>query len=252
MTENIICSGTRIKMKKNKRFIAVLTALVLGLASAASCCRKETSGSDTRTESPSDSKTEKPSETKTETPVPSNDTASESTPEESEPGTSEVPTSMEPEPSSPEAPVKPTEPAGSKLHQAYDLFYPLPDWILAMKYNGMMGVYEFYTGDFNGSPTGLDFAVEVYSDEELNGETLETYVLTRSRAKKAGLTAIEHVNYNGYDWLRLTNGADATYYYAVFNEGLYCLLALQNADTAENYLTARDMLEQTLFFEIAE
>ena len=84
----------------------------------------------------------------------------------------------------------------------------------------------------------------------LKGETLETYVQTRSRAAKAGLTAFERVNYNGFEWLRLTNGSNATYYYAVFNEGLYCLLATQGADSAENYTTARDMLEQTLFFAV--
>ena len=166
--------------------------------------------------------------------------------------TAEPSTSEEPETLSEEAPGKPSEPDGSSLHQSYDLQYSLPDWMLAMKYNGMLGVYEFYTGDFNGSPTGLDFAVEVYSDSELKGESLETYVLTRSRAKAAGLTAIERVTYNGFEWLRLTDGVSAAYYYAVFNEGLYCLLALQGNDTAENYLTARNMLEQTLYFEIEE
>ena len=69
-------------------------------------------------------------------------------------------------------------------------------------------------------------------------------------AAKAGLTSFERVNYNGFEWLRLTNGSNATYYYAVFNEGLYCLLATQGADSVENYATARDMLEQTLFFAV--
>ena len=119
-----------------------------------------------------------------------------------------------------------------------------------MKYNGMVGVYEFYTGTFNGSPTGLDFAVEVYDKDELKGEPLETYVLTRSRAAKAGLKDIECVTYNGYKWLRLTNGSTATYYYAVSDDYLYCFLPLQGYETAENYLKTRNMLEQTLFFNV--
>ena len=55
--------------------------------------------------------------------------------------------------------------------------------------------------------------------------------------------------YNGYEWLVVTNGTTKKYYYAVFNEGLYCILTTQGADTAENYLAARDMLEATLYFQ---
>ena len=166
-------------------------------------------------------------------------------PSSEEPG----PSSEEPEPSSEEpGPTAPEAPEGGVFHKSFELTYYLPDFLLAMKYNGMLGVYEFYTGSFNGSPTGLDFAVEVYDIDELRDEPLETYVLTRSRAAAAGLKDIELVEYNGYTWLRLTNGSNATYYYATFGDYLYCILTLQGYDTAENYLTTRDMLEQTLFF----
>lgn len=164
---------------------------------------------------------------------------------ESQPGRQDA---TEPQPAS--IPDERPEAEGGALHKAYDLSFYLPDWMEAMKYNGVAGVYEFYTGTFNGSPTGLDFAADVYGEAELKGETLETYVQTRSRSAAAGLTSFVRETYNGYEWLVVTNGTTKKYYYAVFNGGLYCLLALQGADSNEHYLTARDMLEKTLFFSI--
>ena len=48
------------------------------------------------------------------------------------------------ESSAEDGPATRPEAEGGVLHQAYDLSYCLPDWMEAMAYNGMMGVYDMH------------------------------------------------------------------------------------------------------------
>ena len=64
----------------------------------------------------------------------------------------EAPTdATEPTETEPATVARPT--ADGQAVEAYDLTFYVPESLTANEYNGMLGVYEFYTGEFAGAGT---------------------------------------------------------------------------------------------------
>ncbi|MBQ7688315.1 MAG: hypothetical protein IJT27_03755 [Clostridia bacterium] len=136
--------------------------------------------------------------------------------------------------------------------KAYDVSFYLPENLTPNGYNGMLGVYEFYTGDYsNSSPTGMDFTLMVSAESNTNGD-LAAYARDASRKSSGADAEPEEVEFNGFTWLRFTVSADQVNYYAVFNDGLYEIVTRRGGDTQENYDAAKQMLEDTLFLAVAQ
>ncbi|MBR5411253.1 MAG: hypothetical protein IK104_11335 [Clostridia bacterium] len=148
------------------------------------------------------------------------------------------------------APVRPT--ADGQSVEAYDVSFYLPESLTANEWNGMLGVYDFYTGEYVGTrPTGLDISLTV-SDESTAEGDLEAYAIEDSRTQSQLEAEPETVELNGYQWIKLSEDGEKANYYAIFNGGLYEIETLRGGDTAENYAAAVEMLEATLFFAVAE
>ena len=136
--------------------------------------------------------------------------------------------------------------AAAQEVRAYDVSFYLPESLIANEWNGMMGVYDFYTGIYSGTrPTGMDFVLTISSDSAVDGE-LTDYARTASEKETGAPAEPEEVTYNGGAWVRVSPGADYVNYYALFNGSLYEIETRRGGDTAENYAAALQMLEQTL------
>ena len=162
-------------------------------------------------------------------------------------------TSTEPEETAAE-PVSRITAEGGTLVEAYDISFCVPDSLTANDWNGMLGVYDFYTGDYSGGggrPTGMDINLSVTAESNTDGDLL---VYARAASKRASGAEVEpeEVDLNGFTWLRFTVDAGQVNYYAVFNDGLYEIVTARGGDTQENYDAARQMLEVTLQLAIAE
>lgn len=153
--------------------------------------------------------------------------------------TEPAPTSAEPEPVS-----RPT--ADGQAVQAYDLSFYVPSDLTPNEYNGMLGVYEFYTGEFVGSaPSGLDISLSVSDESNADGD-LVAYAKKCSETRSKLTAEPESVTFNGGTWLRISGDGKADYY-AIYNTGLYEIYTARGGDTQENYDAAVSMMEDTLF-----
>ena len=140
---------------------------------------------------------------------------------------------------------------GGQAVQAYDVSFYLPETLTPNEWNGMLGVYDFYTGEYTGSrASGMDFALAV-SDESNAGGDLEAYAIEDSRSQSGLEATPEKVELNGSTWIRLSSG-DKNNYYAIFNGGLYEIESRCGGEVRENYDEAVAMLEATLFLYDAE
>ncbi|MBR0303609.1 MAG: hypothetical protein IJQ80_07145 [Clostridia bacterium] len=150
----------------------------------------------------------------------------------------------EPEDTTEEVPEEVERPsADGQEVRSYDLSFYLPDFLTANEYNGMLGVYEFYTGDFSGSkPSGIDFTLVTYDESEANGD-LRAY----ARDEVGIQVEPEEVDFNGTTWLRYTVDEGHVGYFVIFNTVLYKITTEMGSDTKENYDAARAMFEETLF-----
>ncbi len=171
-------------------------------------------------------------------------------PETTAPAETEAPTEAEDTTEAePETVARPT--ADGQAVEAYDLSYYVPNSMTANEYNGMLGVYEFYTGEYAGSkPSGMVITLSATAESNANGD-LEAYARDagKSRNGMAAEPAIESIN--GFDWLVFREDGKINYF-AIFNEGLYEIYAERGGDTEENFSAAVDMLEQTLFLAVNE
>ena len=163
------------------------------------------------------------------------------------PTDTEVPTETE-APTDTEAPETVARPAADGQEcLAYDLSFYLPSSLTPNEWNGMLGVYEYYTGEYSGSaPYGLDFSL-VVSDESTAGGDLDSYARDASAKSAGAAVEPEKVDINGAEWLRFTVDSGHVNYYTIFNGWLYELTTSVGGDTQENYDAARAMLEETLF-----
>ena len=154
------------------------------------------------------------------------------------------------EPPATEAPTVARPTAEGQLVEAYDLTFYLPESLTPNEWNGMLGVYEFYTGEYSGSrPAGLDFSLSALAESNTNGD-LEAYARAES-AKRSGVEVEpESVEINGTTWLKFAISESETNFFAVFNNGLYELYTTRGGDTQENYDAALKMMTDTLFLAV--
>ncbi|MBQ7715768.1 MAG: hypothetical protein IJT70_07865 [Clostridia bacterium] len=151
-----------------------------------------------------------------------------------------------------EAPAVERPSADGQLVEAYDLTFYLPANLTPNEWNGMLGVYEFYTGEYSGTrPAGLDFSLSVSADSNADGD-LEAYA--RDASEKAAGAAVEPetVEINGTEWLRFAVDEGHVNFYTIFNEGLYEITTSVGGDSQENFDSALAMLEETLFLAPVE
>ena len=171
-------------------------------------------------------------------------------PETTAPAETEAPTEAEDTTEAePETVARPT--ADGQAVEAYDLSFYLPSDITANEYNGMLGVYEFYTGDHSGSrPTGMDISISVTAESNAKGD-LNTYARETGaqRNHMAAEPATESIN--GFDWLVFREDGKINYF-AIFNEGLYEIYAERGGESDDAFNAAVAMLEQTLFLAVNE
>ena len=170
-------------------------------------------------------------------------------PETTVPTETEAPTEEDTTEPEPETVARPT--ADGQAVEAYDLSFYVPNSMTANEYNGMLGVYEFYTGEYAGSkPSGMVITLSASAESNADGD-LEAYARETgsSRNGMAAEPATESIN--GFDWLVFREDGKINYF-AIFNKGLYEIYAERGGDTEEAFSAAVDMLEQTLFLAVNE
>lgn len=131
----------------------------------------------------------------------------------------------------------------------YGLALYIPNGFTANPYNGMLYVWDYYTGSYVGNyPDGIDINIKINGLKE--GKTFDEYVRNDSRpAKSAGVTPFEVKNLNGHDWYTCNNGK--IYYYGAEFMGNTYEIEVRDGKTYNGITlqTALEMLEKTLFFE---
>ena len=154
--------------------------------------------------------------------------------------------------SSPSEGTAEVPPADGQLIEAHDLVCYLPNALIPTEYNGTLGVYVFYTGEFTGiHPTGLEFSFVITSDSNTNGD-LRAYAVEASEMTSRANVEPEEVEINGHTWLRFTVNAGNVNYYTVFDGGLYEVTTFAGGESIENYNAAKQMFEKTLRLVISE
>ncbi|MBO4413319.1 MAG: hypothetical protein IKX86_04585 [Clostridia bacterium] len=151
--------------------------------------------------------------------------------------------------------TKPVAPSASNRPTAegidkkvYDLCFYIPDGTVNNPYNGLLGVWEFYTEEY-GMP-GADITLMVSS---LGDKGLEEYVKNDSRpAKSTGVTPFAKEKINGSDWYTCNNGT--IWYFAGECDGyVYEIEVKSVAGDPDNVRDkAISLLRQTLYFEPEE
>ena len=214
-------------MKNLKKLLCVSLCLMMALSLFAACGK---TGGDTPTK-PSAENTEAPADI---TEAPAEETDAEET---------DAPTA--------ESVSRPTA-DGGQLVKAYDITFYLPEFLTANEWNGMMGVYDYYTGEYyNSRPSGMDVALSVTADTNVK-TTLTDYAREETAKRLGAEVTPEETELNGFTWLKCTVSETKCAYFAIVNEGLYEIYAERGGDTQENYDAAVKMLEQTLFLALAE
>jgi len=198
-----------------KKTLALLLALVL-LAALSACGKKTPAPAGDETTVPVENETEAPTDEETEAPEP-------------------------------ETVARPT--ADGQAVEAYDLSFYLPEGLTANEYNGMLGFYEFYTGEFAGSkPSGMDFSLLATAESNAKGD-LEAYAREAGAGRNRMTAEPETETINGTDWLVFREDGKVNFF-AIFNNGLYEIYAERGGDTEENFSAALSMLEETLFLAV--
>ncbi len=132
----------------------------------------------------------------------------------------------------------------------YGLSFYVPEALNPNPYNGMLYVWEFYTGDYtsSGYPEGIDVTLNVRGLEE--GVDADTYIRNNSRpANSSGVTPFEIKEINGADWYTCNNGL--IYYYGAEYGGNVFEIEIRNGKVIDGVTleSVFDMLEKTLYFE---
>jgi len=165
--------------------------------------------------------------------------------------TTPVPTTPAPtaEPTT-EAPTTAARPmADGQSVEAYDLLAFLPSSLEANEYNGMLGVWEYYTDWNTGNKAqGVDITFIVNGAGDGADTDLQKYLLEND--DRYVISEFEELELNGFSWLKCTDGT-RTAYFAYYNNGVYIITAEPGNDPA---LLAESlaMLESTLFFGAGE
>ncbi len=130
----------------------------------------------------------------------------------------------------------------------YGLSFYIPNAMKANPYNGMLYVWDFYTGEQVGySVEGVAVTLKISG---LGDKDIDTYVRNNSRpAKSTGVTPFETKEINGKTWYTCNNGT--IYYYAAEFLGNVYEIEVSNGKVIDG-VTLEDtlkMLDDTLFFE---
>lgn len=140
-------------------------------------------------------------------------------------------------------------PTGDGIHvniEEYGISFYMPEGMVANEYNGMLGVYDYYTGVYYGTrPTGVDLnLVATRVDDDM---TAEIYAKTKSRAVNyEGVTELEEKELNGVTWW--TGSAGTLTYYAAKNLGVVYEFYVTDGEklgvTKEDVI---ELLEETVY-----
>ena len=140
--------------------------------------------------------------------------------------------------------------AEGKNIDEYNLSFNIPAAMKTNPYSGMLAVWEYYTGEYDGISgyaNGIDLGMMATT---LNGKDLQTYITTDSRpAHSQGVTPFVAKEINGYTWYTCNNGR--YYYYAAEFAGRVYEIEVRYTSVIDG-VTLEDtlsLLEKTLFFE---
>ena len=144
--------------------------------------------------------------------------------------------------------ARPTVSEGRAL-SANELEFFLPEELNKSPYNGMLGVYEFYTGELkDAGPTGMDIIIVVHSvDDDFD---VEKYANKESSGAMDG-AKFKKKNINNHEWY-VGEKNRSHYYVSSFHGNRYDISIWENDDPNKVYDDAVIMFEKTLFFEELE
>ena len=140
--------------------------------------------------------------------------------------------------------VKPT--ADKKKKNVKGLNFYIPAGFNENPYNGMMGVYDYYTG--NVTLSELNVGVVVTWNGNYEDSSAKDYIENKSNtAKSIHLTNVTTEKINGYEWYVFSN--ENNYYYAAeYDENLYEVTVEKRNDPQNLFQTTNEMVKKTLFF----
>ncbi|MBP5246185.1 MAG: hypothetical protein J6036_06990 [Clostridia bacterium] len=132
----------------------------------------------------------------------------------------------------------------------YGLSFYVPENLTANPYNGMLYVWEFYTGEYtsSGYPDGVDVTMKISGLAD--DKTVDEYIRNDSRpANSNGVTPFVIKEINGSEWYTCNNGK--IYYYGAEFGGNVFEIEIMNGKTINGVTleSVISMLEQTLYFE---
>lgn len=143
--------------------------------------------------------------------------------------------------------VKPVIESGAVEKTFRDLFMYIPEGFNKNSYNGMGGVYNFYTGSTPGKE--VDITIVVSNFEKYKDMGIKTYIETKSTpAKGIKLTETAESKINGHTWY-LFNNENAYYYGTEYNDSIYEIKIEKKNNPEGKFEQANDIVKKTLYFE---
>ena len=139
---------------------------------------------------------------------------------------------------------KPTAQGDEKTVEQLNFF--VPQGFNSNSYNGMMGIYDFYTGENSGLEVNV-VVVVTYSGN-FKDMSAKDYILKESNtAKSIKLDKVSEETINGSKWYLFSNSNN--YYYAsLFNDSLYEVTISKKSDPDNIFKNTNEMVKKTLFF----
>ena len=140
--------------------------------------------------------------------------------------------------------VKPTAEGDEKTVESLNFF--IPAGFTENSYNGMMGVYDYYTGNVTLSELNVGVVV-TWNGNYKDSNALEYIENKSNTAKSIHLTNVTTEKINGKDWYVFSN--DNNYYYASeYDENLYEVTVEKRKDPQNLFETTKKKKKKTLFF----
>lgn len=140
--------------------------------------------------------------------------------------------------------VKPTAEGDEKTVESLNFF--IPTGFTENSYNGMMGVYDYYTGNVTMSELNVGVVV-TWNGNYKDSSALEYIENKSNTAKSIHLSNVTTEKINGKDWYVFSN--DNNYYYAIeYDENLYEVTVEKRNDPQNLFETTNEMVKKTLFF----
>ena len=139
---------------------------------------------------------------------------------------------------------KPTADGVELIVESLNFF--IPTGFTENSYNGMMGVYDYYTG--NVTLSELNVGVVVTWNGNYKDTNALDYIKNKSNtAKSIHLSDVTAEKINGREWYVFSN--ENNYYYAAeYNENLYEVTVEKRNDPQNLFKKTNEMVKKTLFF----